>query len=145
MPMSVTRWRNLMWSQALGALDRLEQIHRRGFAPERSQAGRSRMCWQPPVDVLETDSEILVLVALPGADLDDVLVRTEGDELVIVGQRILPPEMRTAVIHRLELPQGLFERRLPLPAGSYGVLRRAAYNGCLLIALRKGSAGGAQL
>lgn len=142
MPMSVMRWRNLMWSQALGALDQLEQIHRRAFAPERSQAGR--MCWQPPVDMLETDSEILVLVALPGADLDDVLVRTEGDELVIVGQCIPPPEMRTAVIHRLELPQGMFERRLPLPAGSYGLLRRSAYNGCLLIALRKAPAGGAQ-
>ena len=46
-------------------------------------------------------------------------------------------ELRTAVIHRLELPQGRFERRLPLPPGRYDVEPPAVVNGCLVIVLRK--------
>ena len=39
--------------------------------------------------------------------------------LLIAGERVLPQELRTATIHRLELPQGRFERQVPLPAGRY--------------------------
>jgi len=51
--------------------------------------------------------------------------------------RTLPPALRDAVIHRLELPQGRFERRLPLPAGRYRDVRRSAVDGCLVITLEK--------
>jgi hypothetical protein len=42
------------------------------------------------------------------------------------------------VIHRLELPQGCFERRIALPAGRYDVRRYSAH-GCLAISLAKRS------
>jgi HSP20 family molecular chaperone IbpA len=45
--------------------------------------------------------------------------------------------LRTATIHRLELPQGRFERRIELPAGRYDSVRRTAVNGCLVISLTK--------
>jgi HSP20 family protein len=93
--------------------------------------------WEPPVDVLETERELLVFVALPGVDEDKVQAAIEDGDLVIVGERMLPPEQRSAVIHRLELPRGRFERRLRLPRGRYGVLRRAMRNNCLIIALTK--------
>jgi len=57
--------------------------------------------------------------------------------LVIAGQRAVPPELRTAVIHRLELPQGRFERRVPLPPGRYADVRRSEAHGCLVISLAK--------
>jgi HSP20 family molecular chaperone IbpA len=63
-----------------------------------------------------------------------------GSDLVIAGTRVLPRELNIAVIHRLELPQGRFERRVRLPAGSYRQPRRAAVNGCLLIRLEKAEA-----
>jgi hypothetical protein len=50
---------------------------------------------------------------------------------------VLPAELRTAIIHRLELPQGRFERRLPLPAGRYSAVRRSMLHGCILITLEK--------
>jgi len=59
---------------------------------------------------------------------------------VIAGDRILPPQLQTAVIHRLELPQGRFARRIRLPAGRYGAVARSVVDGCLLITLQK--AGG---
>ncbi len=65
---------------------------------------------------METDDEVLVLIALPGVDVDAAQVVIEDGDLVIAGTRILPPELRTATIHRLELPQGQFFRRLRLPA-----------------------------
>jgi HSP20 family protein len=54
-----------------------------------------------------------------------------------VGQRVLPPELRIATIHRMELPQGRFERRVPLPLSRYDQVRRGTANGCLVISLRK--------
>ena len=58
----------------------------------------------------------------------------------ISGVRVVPAELRTATIHRLELPQGRFERRIALPAGRYESVRRAAVNGCLVISLTKSGA-----
>ena len=45
--------------------------------------------------------------------------------------------MRTAIIHRLELPQGRFERRIRLPAGRYSAIHRSEFKGCLLVTLEK--------
>ena len=79
----------------------------------------------------------MALVALPGVDADNAQAVIEEGELVIAGTRVLPEQLRTAVIHRLELPQGRFYRRVRLPAGRYSTVRRAAVAGCLLITLQK--------
>ena len=115
-------------------LARAERMHRELFRPA---AGRPIPTWEPPVDVLETDDEVLVLVALPGVDLEEVETVIEGAYLVVAGSRTLPRELATAVIHRLELPQGRFERRVRLPSGHYGAVHRAAVQGCVLITLQK--------
>ena len=67
----------------------------------------------------------------------DVHVTIEDGDLVIAGTRVVPEQLRTATIHRLELPQGRFYRRLRLPAGRYADVRRAAAAGCLVITLQK--------
>ena len=124
-----------MWAEACAMLARAERLHRQFFQP---QASPTRLpVWEPPVDMIETEAEVIVLVALPGVDPDRVEVAIDNGALIVAGQRVLPPELRTAVIHRLELPQGRFERRVPLPRGRYGAVRRLAANGCLLISLRK--------
>jgi HSP20 family protein len=126
---------NWMWSEACEMLARAERLHRDLFTPTRST---TMPAWEPPVDVLETEREVLVLVALPGVNPDHVqAVIEDTGVLVIAGMRVLPPELRTAVIHRLELPQGRFERRVRIPAGRYGDVRRASVDGCLVISLRK--------
>ncbi|MBV8567120.1 MAG: Hsp20/alpha crystallin family protein [Methylobacteriaceae bacterium] len=124
-----------MWSEAVEMLARAERLHRQMFRPQRPFARSPR--WEPPVDVLETEHEVLVLAALPGVDVEQVRAVIEDGHLAISGERMLPPELRTAVIHRLELPQGHFERRIALPAGRYDAVLRTAVNGCLLIKLRK--------
>jgi HSP20 family molecular chaperone IbpA len=124
--------RDWMWSEACDMLARAERMHREFFRP-----ARSRLAWEPPVDVLETDHDVQVLMALPGVEPERVEAAIDGADLVVAGSRVLPSELRTAVIHRLELPQGRFERRVPLPAGRYSAVRRAVKNGCLVITLEK--------
>jgi HSP20 family protein len=112
-------------------------MHRQFIQPSGS---RSPVAWEPPVDILETERAVLVLVALPGVDFDEVKVVINQGELLISGSRTYPQEMRTAIIHRLELPQGRFERRVRLPAGRYSAIHRSASNGHLLITLQKSEA-----
>ena len=119
-------------------LARAERLHREFFHPVRS--GSRIPSWAPPVDVIETEHDVLVLVALPGVDPDGVEAVIDGGDLVVAGARVVPAELRTAVIHRLELPQGRFERRIPLPSGRYAAVRRTMSNGCVLITLEKARA-----
>ena len=127
--------RDWMWSEACEMLARAERMHREMFRPSARQAQLPG--WEPPVDILETESEVLVLVALPGVDPDDAQALIEDGDLVITGTRVVPEQLRTATIHRLELPQGRFYRRLRLPAGHYAGVRRAAAAGCLIVTLQK--------
>lgn len=116
-------------------LARAERMHREFFRPTRSVSRAPT--WEPPADVLETERDVQVFVALPGVDPQRVEAAIDGADLVVAGSRVLPAVLRTAVIHRLELPQGRFERRLRLPAGHYASVRQAVNNGCLVITLEK--------
>ena len=124
-----------MWAEACEMLARAERLHRHFFKPGQSRARLPT--WEPPADVVETEREVLILVALPGVDPDRVEAAIDNGTLVVLGQRTLPAELREAVIHRLEIPLGRFERRIPLPGGRYETARRYAAHGCLLVALRK--------
>ena len=126
-----------MWADACEMLSRAERLHRQFFEPRRSAASWLPV-WQPPADVLETEREVLVIVALPGVDPGAVEAAIEDGALFVAGQRALPPELRAAAIHRMELPQGRFERRVPLPPGRYSAaVRRSFADGCLLVRIEK--------
>jgi HSP20 family molecular chaperone IbpA len=124
-----------MWSEALRMLAQADRLHRQMFKPSVSQQQRAN--WEPPVDMLETDDKVLILAALPGVDAAQVRAVIQDGVLVITGERVLPDELRTAVIHRLELPQGRFERRIDLPPGRYDKINSITANGCLAISLTK--------
>jgi HSP20 family protein len=126
---------NWMWSDACEMLARAERMHRQLFQPVRAPARQP--AWEPPIDILETDTELLIFVALPGVAAERAEAAIHGADLLIAGTRVLPAALQTATIHRLELPQGRFERRIPLPPGRYGAVRRAMIDGCLLITLQK--------
>lgn len=128
-----------MWSEACEMLARAERLQHQLFQP-LSPVMR-QPAWRPPVDILETDDDVLVFIALPGVDPDEVEAAIEDGDLVIAGTRVLPAAFRTAAIHRLELPQGRFERRIRLPAGRYHAIRWSASQGCLVIRLDKTGEG----
>ncbi len=130
--------RSWMWSEAVEMLTRAERLHRQFFEPQHGSAGPS---WEPPVDIIETASKILIFAALPGVNPESVEARIDGGCLVISGARHLPRELATATIHRLELPQGRFCRRIVVPAGRYSGVERASLDGCIVVTLHKTERG----
>src|SRR4029450_11859486 len=110
-PMANEDPRNWMWSEALQMLARAERLHREVVTPP--QVSRRGVNWEPPTDGPETRDAVLILVALPGVNPDKVEIVIHNSGLSIAGERVLPQELRTAVINRLELPQGRFEGQCP--------------------------------
>ena len=124
-----------MWHDAVEMFERAEKLKRQFFLPAKPAA--SGPCWEPPVDVLETDDEIWILVALPGVEPDDLKVVIDGGTLVVAGHRPMPGRSSRMVLRRLEIPHGHFERQLKLPAGHYEIGERELRHGCLVLSLRK--------
>ena len=124
-----------MWAEACELLGEAERLHRQFFVPARSRA--KGPTWEPPADVLETDHELSILVALPGVAPDQVMVVIDGGSLIVTGLRPMPGQSRSTIIRRLEIPYGRFERRIELPAGRFEIGRRELADGCLSLTLRK--------
>jgi HSP20 family molecular chaperone IbpA len=127
----LTSW---MWFEAVDRLSRAQRLHQQFFTLHPHVGSPA---WEPPVDVLETDNEVLIFFALPGVDPETVSAVIDDGVLIVSGRRVLPDELRTALIHQLELPQGRFSRRVPLPQCNFNTVKRQAVNGCLLIILEK--------
>jgi len=127
--------RNWMWAQALDMLDQADRLQRHFFAP--GPAGADALSWQPPVDIIETDMEYWILVALPGVVPQGVKARIEGGALVVQGERPMPARAFPGAIRRLEIPYGRFERRIAIAPGRFEVREQSFDNGCLVIGLRR--------
>jgi HSP20 family molecular chaperone IbpA len=124
-----------MWAEACAMIERAEQMHRQFFQP--GSAAAPAASWEPPIDVFESEHDLLIVVALPGVDTQDIEISSEGAVLRVAGVRRLPAAVRGADIVRLEIPQGRFERRIRLPAARWELSRSSLVNGCLLLNLTK--------
>lgn len=127
--------RDWMWAEAVDLLDRAERMHRQFFQP----AGRTlntRPAWEPPVDVFETEQELVILVALPGVSPENVQVSFDGAVLSVIGERPLPCGS-AAAIRRLEIPHGRFERHIELTGMPLDMVRQELANGCLILLFAK--------
>ena len=135
----------LVWPRVNDLLQQVERIHQNFLqiaAGARYRVSRGQTSsWEPPVSVVETDDSLWVFSALAGVAADRVEVRLDGCELVISGERPLPPCCNDGELKIWEIPLGRFERRLrllrdesPLSLGEISV-----QNGLLIIELRKHS------
>ncbi len=121
---------SILWTEALAMMARAERLHDEFFRP--TSAG-----WAPPIDVLETETGLHVIVALPGVRPGDVEIAIGAGELIVMGTRSWPNIQAAARVHRLELPHGRFERRLRLPPGGYQLAGKTMADGCLSLVLKK--------
>ncbi len=69
-----------------------------------------------PLDIAETDTEIIVKSDLPGMELDDIDVSIAGDVLTIKGQKKKEIEQAGKTYHVIERSYGEFTRSIRLPA-----------------------------
>jgi HSP20 family molecular chaperone IbpA len=111
-------------------IDRAERLHRQFFLPMAAPTGD--LGWEPPVDITATDSEILITVALPGVDPNDVKVTVDDDGISVWGFR--PSGIpRGSLVHRLEIPYGNFQRRIAFPGARPRLGQSDLANGCLML------------
>jgi len=93
-----------------------DEAFRNLFAVPMGGGGRF---WQPPVDIHETESAIVVKMELAGVRADEILVSIAPDNrsLTISGQRGEAYADRDGRVrcHQLEIYFGPFERTLQLP------------------------------
>jgi HSP20 family protein len=71
--------------------------------------------WRPPADIVETATEVIVLVELAGVDHEELDVLLFEDALIVEGERRLPSHA-AGVYHAAEIRQGQVRLELPLPA-----------------------------
>jgi HSP20 family molecular chaperone IbpA len=122
-----------MFAEACAMLKQAEQLHRQFFEPSE---GTCAARWEPPVDVFETERELVIITALPGVPPEAVRAEIEGATLIITGTRPLPTAGRRANIVRLEIPYGRFERRITV-SGPLRLAARELQDGCLILTFAK--------
>jgi HSP20 family protein len=88
----------------------------------REQAGRgemrihSELAWEPATDIIETESEIVVVVDVAGMNGKDISVVTDGAVLRVSGTRRGMSAPGVKQFHMLEIQCGPFERVIELPS-----------------------------
>lgn len=121
-----------MWSEALSMLEEADRLHRQFVRAAISET----QSWEPPFDLVESDSAVIVHVALPGVPADAVAVGLDPCGITVSGTRAFPAA-GAARIHRIEIPYGRFRRRIPLPMHALEPVTQELVDGCLLLTFRK--------
>lgn len=71
--------------------------------------------WAPPVDILETDNELVLKADVPDVNLKDVNIEIEHGTLTLRGERKFEQEDGSKGYHRIERSYGQFVRCFSLP------------------------------
>src|SRR6478672_1093327 len=71
--------------------------------------------WAPPVDIYETENELVLKADLPDVELKDLDVRVENQTLTIAGERKFERQDSGKGYHRVERSYGNFARSFAVP------------------------------
>jgi HSP20 family protein len=92
-----------------------DRLFREAFTPFFGEGDLSTRTWAPPVDIYETENDIVLKAELPGVDPKDVEVRVEDNTLYLKGERKFEKEVKDENYHRVERAYGSFARSFTLP------------------------------
>ncbi|HEV7610348.1 MAG TPA: hypothetical protein VGO37_00555 [Steroidobacteraceae bacterium] len=133
--MNTNRRKSWMWAEACALLDEAERKHRHFF--DLLTVPATRPVWEPPVDIFSDGSELEVIVALPGARADEIVVQITPTGLQI-DTTVPPPTIGARMnVVRLEIPYGRMRRRIDIPPGRYALVERRLDRGWLYLRLVK--------
>ncbi len=76
----------------------------------------SKSTWYPPLDIFETQSEIIVIAELAGVNKEDLDLEINSRAIRIAGRRIGIPPAENGKYRLAEIQYGNFERVLYLPS-----------------------------
>jgi len=94
-----------------------DRVYLRMFSIGKPISMPARAAFEPPTDVYETDTEIVVRLEIAGADRGSIRINflPRSQELHISGRRSDPAAGRKRDYHRLEVVYGPFERSVSIP------------------------------
>jgi HSP20 family protein len=131
-------WPSVLLSGELGDLaDDVRRIFQElGHSPG-AHAGAAGDC-VPPLDVLETDSEVQILIDVPGVVAESVRVVLKGDVVLVVGEKWADTARQAGAYHLVERGSGRFARAVRV-GGAFdgGQVRAVLASGELRITLPK--------
>lgn len=89
--------------------------------------------WQPPVDIYESDTELIAFVEVAGIEPEKIKVLAEAQALTVSGERKC--ELAGIIhVHQLEIEYGHFACRIPLPLTiNVDATRSEIKNGFLIV------------
>jgi HSP20 family protein len=94
--------------------------------------------WSPPVDIFETDNDLVLKADVPDIDPKNVAIQLENGTLTLKGERKFEEQKNGKGFHRIERSYGAFTRAFSLPETVDGEKVKADYkNGVLTITLPK--------
>jgi len=71
--------------------------------------------WNPAVDILETENELIFKVDAAGVNLKDIDIQLENGTLTLKGERKFEKDDKVKGYHRIERSYGAFARSFTLP------------------------------
>src|SRR5208282_1598532 len=103
------------WEPSRGAMTLQEQISRvLGDAPERTGEESNLTAWAPPVDIYETENELVIKADLPEVNPQDLDIRVANNILTIRGERKFEKKVNEENYLRIERAYGSFTRSFSL-------------------------------
>lgn len=94
--------------------------------------------WSPPVDIYETENELVLKADLPEIDPKNVGIQLENGTLTLKGERKFEEQNNKRGFHRIERSYGSFVRAFSLPESVDSEKVKADYkNGVLTVTLPK--------
>jgi HSP20 family protein len=132
---TITRWDQ---SRGLTSLqDQVNRLFEGNFTRNRSDHA-DLATWAPPVDIYETENELVVKADLPDLQDKDIDVRVENNMLTIRGERKFEKDVNEDNYLRVERAYGPFTRSFSLPNTVSSESVRAEYrNGVLSLHMAK--------
>jgi HSP20 family protein len=127
------------WDPFRGLASFQEQMNRLFEDSLRTREGESALTtWAPPVDIYETENELVLKVDLPDLNEKDLDIRVENNMLTIQGERKFEEKVSRDNYLRVERAYGSFSRSFPLPSTVYTDSIHAEYkNGVLTVQMPK--------
>ncbi len=113
--MALVRWEP--FQDLLAIQERMNRLFDETLQRTRSREEEdiSAGLWAPPVDIYESENEIVLKAELPEIDQKDIDIKVEDNTLTIRGERKFEQETKKENYHRIERAYGKFSRSFSLP------------------------------
>ncbi len=118
--------------------ERMSRVFDEALMQYRGGSGLACAGTFPPVDIFETDKDIILRAELPGFEIDGITIEVKENLITLRGERRPRSNLTQENYHRMERFYGVFERVFCLPHQVRREdVRAAMENGVLEIAITR--------